>query len=161
MRMAEVLFNHGYIKPEYNILDIGCGNKAKTNYIKNKLTKGTIKTLDAWEKTQPDYLIDVGKNDLPFKENEFDTIIMLDFIEHLEKNRGFEIIEQCKKICKKHIAIYTPLWWTDNKKNVENPKGWYYNNHYDLHQSLWKTEDFKDFKDLNYGANRFFGVWSK
>ncbi len=76
-----------------SVLDIGCGDKSKTNGLSCK----RIVSLDAWPNVNPDILLDLEKEDLPFGENEFEVILMIDFIEHLEKNRGKQILEQAKK----------------------------------------------------------------
>lgn len=142
--------------PQGKTLDIGCGQK---NY--SKLFKDCV-TVDGWEKLKPDILIDFEKEDLPFEESSFDNILLLDVIEHIEKERGYEILEQCKKITKSRIYLFTPLIWDSNEENTNNKKLWCYGNNYNVHKSLWSLEDFKegwtrvDFEEVSY-----LGYWQK
>ena len=76
------------------ILDIGCGDKWYHPFLNN--TK--IVSVDYWPDVNPDYVLDLETNELPFDDNSFDIVFMFDVIEHLEKERGFEILKQCKRI---------------------------------------------------------------
>ena len=127
-----------YISPKDKVLDLGCGNK-DYSHISNFTT-----TVDGWEKTNPYYLLDLERDELPFEENSFDYILMIDFIEHLDKDKGKKVLEDCKKIVQDKIFIFTPLFWDDNSKNAENPRCWAYGNPYDYHKSLWTEKDFSD-----------------
>ena len=138
------------------ILDIGCGNKDKTQMFK----KGNVVSLDAWDEVNPDVCLDVSKEKLPYEDNSFDIIMMIDFIEHIEKDRGLELIEECKKIVRKKIILLTPLFWTDNAVNVNNPSLWCYGNDFDYHKSLWSAEDFVGWERISF-SDYFFGIWNK
>lgn len=143
------------------VLDIGCGDKVLSNQFKCKM----VITLDAWEKVDPDILADLEVEDLPFTENSVDVVIMLDFIEHLNKERGFAIIEQAKLITRRMIILLTPLWWTDNSVNVNDKDMWYYGNEYDYHKSLWTLEDFEGWtrftNNPDVSDTYFVGAWTK
>lgn len=152
------------IEPGSTVLDIGCGPKI---YATALIDHGcTVTTIDAWEKCQPDILVDLSKTRLDdVIDGKFDYIIMLDFIEHIEKHVGLDLIEQCKKIANKQIYLLTPLAdiWTDNHENVENEDYWCYGNDFDLHQSLWSTVEFVNWTELKIKAKLkgyFFGVYS-
>lgn len=138
------------------VLDIGCGDKAITRNLK----KENVVSLDAWEKVNPDICIDLNKEKLPFEENSFDVILMIDFIEHIEKKRGIDLIEECKKITRKKIIVYTPLFWTDNAKNVNNPDLWCFGNEFDYHKSLWEDTDFRGWQKIPYN-DYYLGIWNK
>lgn len=148
-----------YIKPQDTVLDIGCGSKMYSYISKNTTT------LDAWAKVSPDYLIDIERESLPFEKDSFDYILLLDIIEHLEKENGFQVLEQCKIIVKTGIFLYTPLFWDDNLKNVNNKKCWAYGNKYNKHKSLWAIEDFKGWTTLEIlkepDGNTWLGYWQK
>ena len=140
------------------VLDIGCGDKKYSNISPNTTT------LDAWDKVNPDILLDIENNDLPFEDNSFDVIYLMDIIEHLEKERGVAILEQCKRICKQNIIIFTPLVWEDTTKYIEDKTLWCYGNEYDLHKSLWTLNDFTDWKKLATSAcykHAYMGKWIK
>lgn len=142
--------------PNDSVLDIGCGDKHRTAY----LTDNKVVSLDAWEKVNPDILLDLEVSSLPFKENSFDVILMIDFIEHLSKISGKRILEEAYKICRKKIILLTPLWWSDNSENVNNPALWCYKNQFDYHKSLWTVEDFSSWTSIPCGQY-YLGIWYK
>ena len=147
-----------YVNETDKVLDIGCGDKRRSSDLICK----EVVTLDAWDKTRPDVLLDLEINDLPFPEQSFDVVLIIDFIEHLDKERGRIILEQAKRVTKRVVIILTPLWWQDNAENVNNPELWCYNNEYDYHKSLWKVDDFTGWERINglKGlANYFVGVY--
>lgn len=147
-------------KPNYLILDIGCGNQK----FSNKIKKGKVFTLDIWKKFKPDILYNLNNISLPFKSNSIDIVLLLDVIEHLEKDKGKKVIKEAKRITRKYIIILTPLWWDKNEKNIINKKSPYYQNPYNLHKSLWILNDFNDWKRISQErrlAKYFFGVWDK
>ena len=124
------------------VLDIGCGNKFHASKLKEENRCKKIITLDAWENTKPDILLDVSKESLPFSDESVDVVLMIDLIEHLEKDEGERLLVEAERVCKKCLVILTPLWWDDNKKHVEDPRLWCYGNQFNLHKSLWTEEDF-------------------
>jgi len=128
------------ITDDMTVLDVGCGNKQYST-----LSKNTV-TVDAWDKVSPDFLIDLEKADLPFEENSFDCVFLIDIIEHLPRERGEEILRQCLNISKDKVYILTPKLWDSNEAPANNPDSWVYNNHYyNKHKSLWKDTDFPNF----------------
>ena len=143
------------------ILDLGCGD----GYIAHKLrTKAEVTTLDVWEKFNPNVLHDLNDLPLPFEDNSFDVILLLDVIEHLEFDAGEDLLKELKRITRRSILILTPLWWTSNHENVCNPESPYFKNPYNTHKCLWTSEDFVDWKRLK-GLKEFdkyfFGEWRK
>lgn len=134
------------IEVDTSLLDLGCGPKLYSSPFKGRCKE--ILTIDAWDWVEPDIVADLENSSVLeiVNEKKFDYILMIDFIEHLDKNKGKKLIDDCKKICNKKIFLLTPLSeiWTDNHENVENEKYWCYGNKYDLHKSIWNHEDFDD-----------------
>ena len=99
----------GFLKSKINdgstLLDIGCGPKLYSDPFLNICSK--VLTVDAWSVTNPDILLDVEKNSLlPFLNGiSYDYILLLDFIEHLDKTAGINLINDCKTICNKEIIL--------------------------------------------------------
>jgi len=87
---------------------------------------------------------------------------MIDFIEHVTKDRGWELINQAKKIGKR-VWVLTPLWWDTNEKHTNDPSLWCYGNQFNNHKSLWTKGELEaaGFVDFNWRSNYFFGTWSK
>jgi hypothetical protein len=142
----------------YFILDIGCGNKWYHPF----LPKANIISIDSWRKANPDILLDLNKEDLPFNNDFFSVVFLFDVIEHLSKERGKEIIQQAKKVCKGTLVLLTPTVWDDNKKNITDPNSFYYLNENNLHKSLWALDDFDGWRRINlpcFGNNYFLGIY--
>jgi SAM-dependent methyltransferase len=143
-----------YIK----ILDIGCGDKWYYPFFK----KAQFTSIDSWQKANPDFLMDLNKENLIFGNKTFDYVFMLDVIEHLEKKRGMEILQQAKEITKKGILLLTPVVWDNNEKWTFDEESFYYLNTHNLHISLWKKEDFIGWKEIQlkcFGNKYFLGFY--
>jgi len=152
-------FINNFIKNRDHVLDIGCGDKKII-----KRLRGSHTTLDIWEPFSPDIVWDLNKLPLPFKDGMFDVTLMLDVIEHLDKEKGKKLLEEIKRVTRRHILVFTPLWWTENLFYMNNINSVYYGNPYERHQSLWSREDFKDFQEINeldFMGNYYFGIWTK
>ena len=141
------------------VLDLGSGDKKLAGLLHAKVT-----TVDAWEPFKPDVVWNMNKTPLPFKDKSYDTVLLLDTIEHFKKEKGVEVLKEAKRICKKSVIVLTPLWWTDNLDNMNDENSSYFGNPFEAHQSLWSVEDFQGFKpltELRLIRNYFFGVWEK
>lgn len=152
------IFDHvnALFSEQETILDIGCGNKEIHQYI----SCDNITTLDVFESYNPDVLWDLNNLPLPFKDNQFSTVLAFDVIEHLEKDRGFELLSELKRVCSKQILLLTPLWWDRNKVDLLD----YKDNPYNEHKSLWSKEDFPFWRAIPKSgifANYFLGRWEK
>jgi SAM-dependent methyltransferase len=140
-------------------LDIGCGDKWYYKYLK---PNGLI-AVDAWERAEPDIVLDVGENPLPFPDLHFDTVIMLDIIEHMEKDKGRFALSEAQRTCKDRIVLLTPVIWDDNgdtKNEFHKP------NPYRFHKSLWTGKDFlreDGWQQIGGVMSRkyYFGQWRR
>jgi len=142
-----------------DVLDLGCGAKGTHDF----LCKSRVR-VDAWSKFDPDYILNLETTQLPFKPNSFDVILLLDVIEHLEKENSYNVLEQSKAITKDKIIILTPLWWTTNEKNVLDPKSPYYENTFNYHKSKWVREDLPEFTHFLFGdtpEEYILAIWYK
>jgi 2-polyprenyl-3-methyl-5-hydroxy-6-metoxy-1,4-benzoquinol methylase len=159
-----LLFLKNTIEPGSSILDLGCGPKAYSNVFKD--TGSKILTVDAWDNVEPDVLANLEEDDIIeiVKNQKYDYILMLDFIEHLSKEKGLSLIENCKKITNKKIFLLTPLEeiWTDNHENIENEKFWCYGNQYDIHKSMWTKDEFINWTEVPMTSLKhyYFGYFS-
>jgi hypothetical protein len=146
-----------------SLLDLGCGPKIYSQALLNLCAKQI--TVDAWPDVEPDILADLETVDIKTLVDSVDYILMIDFIEHLDKAAGRRLLEDCKKIVKKKIFLLTPLEeiWNDNHKNVNNPELWCYGNQFDMHKSLWYLEDFVGFQPMEFRSlkNYFLGHWAR
>lgn len=144
------------------VLDLGCGPKLYSNALKHKCSR--ILTVDAWDWVEPDVVADLEVTDLAdITDQRWDYILMLDFIEHLDKTAGHRLIEQAKAVANLGIFLLTPMAsiWTDNSEHVEDPRLWSHGNQYDLHKSLWYPEDFTGWQRIHLPKleNYFVGYY--
>lgn len=147
-----------------SLLDIGCGPKLySTPFLE---TASRVVTIDAWSEVNPDILVDLETTRLDSViKSPVDYILMIDFIEHVDKEIGKTIIDQCKQLANKKIFILTPLEtiWTENHEHVDDPSLWCFNNKYDLHKSMWSKTDFPEWTEIQIPKlqNYFVGYFQK
>lgn len=115
-----------------SVLDIGAGY--------NKLMKTwgfNTTSIDIDEKTKPDIVADITK--IKLKENQFDVIVAMDLIEHLDKLDGYRLLKNMEVWASKRVIVYTPYGYL---KDDGHKSGWYWN----------------DFKGRGYDVVRFGGM---
>ncbi|UOQ46769.1 glycosyltransferase [Gracilibacillus caseinilyticus] len=71
----------------------------------------------------------------------YDTVILIDVLEHFEKKEGLKIIQQILEHTNKSLIISTPLY--------PEPQGSYLNNSLETHKSKWNLIDLTAF-DFNH-----------
>jgi UDP-N-acetylglucosamine 2-epimerase (non-hydrolysing) len=145
------------------VLDLGCGPKLYSNPLKPQCK--SICTVDAWDWVEPDIVADLETTPLKdIVQDDFDYVLMLDFIEHLDKQAGLDLIKQVKQQCRRKIILLTPMEeiWTENHENVDNPELWCHGNQYDIHKSLWTPADFEGFSRVFIPGfeDYYIGVWN-
>jgi hypothetical protein len=154
-----IKYLHSLITEGDSLLDLGCGPKLYSDPFKNICKK--ILTIDAWESVNPDIVADLETVNLVslLDGEKYDYVLMIDFIEHLDKSAGLRLIESVKSITNKKIILLTPLEeiWDDNHKNVNDPSLWCYGNTFDIHKSMWHKDDFIGWQNLELpGLNSYF-----
>lgn len=127
-----------------NVVDLGCGERSPLKLLKDDVnfknlhsvgvdifSPYIIKNLEG-EKIHSEY---INKNifDIDFPEKSFDCAILLDVIEHFEREDFLKFLPRLEKIAKK-IIIITP--------NGFVKQGVYDDNSYQVHRSGWTADDF-------------------
>jgi len=85
-----------------------------------------------------------------------DSIFMLDVIEHMEKEEGFEVIELAKKKALSQVIIFTPNGFLDQTTDE-----WGYGQtEWQTHRSGWYVGDFPEFKIRTDGRS-IFGLYTR
>jgi len=113
------------------ILDVGSG--------RNKI--GSV-SIDIDKSHKPDFVVDVQKDKFPFKENEFDVIILSDVLEHLDYPE--KALTECKRVLKKNGKMIITIPNSNNilfKLGIWNQAVKTGNEH----KKFWGKKDFTEF----------------
>jgi len=126
-----------------SLLDIGCGSHSPISKFSKRINYSV--GIDAFEPAINEskqqkihdeyYLMDWKKITEKFQEKSFDCVCALDFIEHLPKEEGYQLIEIMERMAKKKVIISTP--------NGFLPQGIYYNNLLQVHRSGWDVDEMR------------------
>lgn len=149
------------------ILDLGCGlgiyGAAVRQWCEMDCFKRTIRIIgvEGFEKYKNpnwqhyDEVIIIDIRNLRFKdlEGRFDTILMLDVIEHFDKREGWFLIDKLIELLKNNgiLLISTPAVFCEQEA--------VYGNELERHKSLWTVEEFENngFEILKDGKADSFG----
>lgn len=126
------------------LLDVGCGQHSPIRKFSKRLEYSV--GIDAFKpaieeskklKIHNEYkVMNWNKMEVVFKEKSFDCVCALDFIEHLSKEDGLNLITSMEKIARKKVIIFTP--------NGFLPQGVYYGNPFQVHLSGWGADEMKE-----------------
>jgi len=151
------------VKPK-TILDLGCGFGIYGVAVREWLELGYnengwniyIEGVEAFQKYRnPNWehydKIIVGDILKVNFDRKYDAILLLDVIEHFEKEIGRKLIEQIKKLLNPGgiLLVGTPAIFC--KQDAV------YGNEFERHRSLWTIDDFKDFEIIKDGKMDKYG----
>jgi SAM-dependent methyltransferase len=91
-------------KPK-TLLEVGIGNGLISDYLKKKGVN--VKTFDHNPELKPDFVGDL-REDLPFKENQFDTVACFEVLEHLPLSYLEGILSNLCVISKNYVVLSVP-----------------------------------------------------
>jgi hypothetical protein len=122
------------------VMDIGCGNRPQTlvvaNIIHYLIDPSNIFTINYWK--SPFYHIKGTWSDaidMIIRYNYvIDCIVLIDVIEHLEKEEGLRLLYETEKLVNQ-IVIFTPLGFME-QNDIDNM--------WNVHKSGWYPSDFGD-----------------
>lgn len=78
-----------------------------------------------------------------FADKSVDSIFLLDVIEHLPKDVGFEVVVECERVAREQIVIFTPLGFMPQDLKNGETDGWGLSGgSVQEHLSGWTPEDF-------------------
>lgn len=79
-----------------------------------------------------------------FPEQSVDTVVLMDVIEHLEKEDGMDLLKKTERIARKSIIIFTPLGFMP-QCHPDGIDAWGLGGAtYQEHKSGWTPHDFGD-----------------
>jgi len=92
-------------RPE-KVLEVGIGNKTVSDYLR-KLGI-TVVTADVDKSLEPDYVCSVTELSKYFNENEFDTVLCAEVLEHIPFEYFEKALEELWKVSKMYVILSLP-----------------------------------------------------
>lgn len=135
-----------------SVLDLGCGPSSPLQHCKNIKRSVGVEVFEPYleksrsKKIHTEY-IQKDLMELDFPENSFDSVIMIEVLEHLPENAGLEIIKKAKKWTKRKLIISSPNGFIDQKEMDGNP--------YQKHVSGW---DVSKMRELGFRSRGLAGL---
>ena len=125
-----------------SIIDFGCGIMSATDELNNKIIGVDIwnKYLNHIKDRFPTVKISMEETDR-FMDKSYDVVLCLDVLEHLDYQLALKILDECKRIARRKVIIYTPSIHKDNS-NAEKDAWCLGECEYQKHISVIKMEDF-------------------
>lgn len=144
---------HAFIRTVDRVLDIGCGIRPQA-YFKPYLHvclepyQEYIDILNIRYARDPGFLILTGMAQETLKaipDESFDSVFLIDVIEHLEKEDGVQLLKEMERIACRQVLLFTPLGFMPQHYEVGDTDAWGLNGtEYQEHKSGWEPEDFDD-----------------
>ena len=132
---------------EISVLDIGSSDSSRIEEFNIKNLKLTLFDIKFFKKNNDKNVTKICGNvkdiDKFFHKDQFDIIVALDLIEHLDKNEGKILLDKINYISKNKVLIYTPNGYLPQKATPDNP--------YQAHKSGWTYSEFKEYGYEVYG----------
>ncbi|MES2200702.1 MAG: class I SAM-dependent methyltransferase [candidate division FCPU426 bacterium] len=132
-----------------SVLDVGCGSDSPLQFVPGipRLT-GVDAFLPSLEASKARGIhqeyIHTPLEALSLPPRSYDAVVLLDLIEHFEKQEGLDFLKKMEAIAAKKILVFTP--------NGFLPQPPYENNPWQLHRSGWTVREFDDLGYRVYGV---------
>ena len=128
----------------HSVLDVGCGVGTTLREFRCPIKIGVDAHRPYLEKAkygEPFILLNVSAEHLSeiFLQKSLDSVTLIDVIEHLEKEVGFEVLRQAEKIASKKVILFTPRGFFQQKEFDHYGLG---GESFQRHRSGWEVEDF-------------------
>lgn len=135
------LYPSGRVK---SVLDVGCGLSFKSQYIDAELRVGVdvyrpyLEKVDA---TCPHILVnadalDIGRLFLP---RSFDLVLLLDIVEHLDKDQSLRLIAMAESLARVAVVIETPKGFIPQDIDIWGHGG----DTWQTHRCGWEPPEFE------------------
>ncbi len=129
-----------------SILEIGCGegrNLTRTACLTKVGIDAFRPILDLYNKDDGiirlNYNLQGGLTNL-ILPNTFDSVMLIDIIEHFEKDFAFELLKQVEQVARHIIVAFVPV---GNHPQTTDDRG-LGNDFFQTHRSTWYPEDFEE-----------------
>jgi len=135
------LYPTGKIK---TVLDVACGLSLKSQYIDAEIRVGIDIYRPFLEKIQagcPFAVINADALEIGslFLPDSFDLVLLLDIVEHLEKDDSLKLIGMAEQIARVAVIVETPKGYVPQNIDI-----WGWGGHeYQTHRSGWEPAEFE------------------
>ncbi len=148
--------------PCRRILEIGCGPDSALQFLASDREIEGLDVHEPWLLKAKErgiltnyHLANALEIDTLFQSGQFDAIVALDLIEHLEKPDGHELIKKMSAVASDRIIIFTPNGFLPQQDE---------SNLWNNHLSGWTVNDFVEQGFSVVGVNgwkQLRGSWAK
>jgi hypothetical protein len=125
-----------------SILDLGCGRNSPLGALKLKAYKVGVDNftpalLESRKKKIHDRSVKSPLLKILEKipPHSFETVVLLDVIEHFTKDEGSALLQIAESLATKKVVVFTPNGFLAQGKLLKNP--------YQVHRSGWTVEELK------------------
>ncbi|MBU0686201.1 MAG: class I SAM-dependent methyltransferase [Candidatus Thermoplasmatota archaeon] len=157
-----VLFRSNFIPLNVKtVLDVGCGRGFVGSMLRIYRDPTRIVGIDNFDpsidfarrmKAYDEVVkLDLAKDDIPFRDNEFDLVVCLEVIEHLRKDDGLRLLGRMESVGKR-LIISTP--------GVYFPQPNYEDNPHQAHISFYSAKELRRRGYSVYGVGSLT-LWGK
>ncbi len=136
------------------VLDLGCGPSSPIRPFSKRFYSVGVDAFSNYIKISKKHrihnsyqLMNIMDIDKKFKPKSFDGVILIDVLEHLDKESGKIILKKAERIAKKKIIISTPNGFAAQSLYDKNPL--------QLHRSGWTPQELKN---RGYCVNGLLGL---
>jgi len=125
----------------HSVLDLGCGPSSPLEYCANVRYSVGVEPFSEYiqiskRKQIHSRYINRKIQELDFKEKSFDAVIMIEVLEHLDKNTGDKLLKKIEKWAKKKVIVTTPNGFVAQKSLDSNPL--------QQHLSGWTAQEMRN-----------------
>ncbi len=138
------------LKKSASVLDLGCGAYSPLSNIPKTFYSVGVDIFDASIKASKKQQIhDAYKKcnllniDKYFKSKSFDTVVILDVVEHFTKKDALCLLAKAEEVAKKKVIVLTPNGFYKQEPYARNP--------YQVHKSGWSKRDLQRLGYRVYG----------
>ena len=128
------------------VLDLGMGYGNFGSLLKSNVNvEAIIDGVEIWEMYKTEkwnkfydhiYIEEIYKH-LQNSQKKYDFVLLIDVLEHFDKNKGKEILDLIIKLINKALIISTPT--------TEYPQGNLHGNPYEEHKCVWSDKEIKEY----------------
>lgn len=156
---GRVLRRHTLIRPEglvecASVLDIGAGIRPFAWYTPGRHVCVEPYHVYADALRRGGYTVWQGTAQEALPRLRADAVLMLDVLEHMERETGARVLDLAKVAARQQIVVYTPNGFLEQEGDAWGLGG----AHWQRHRSGWTPSDFPGWR-IQHHQQSFFALW--